>query len=132
MRKPADVLAAYGITPAEFAAKAQNPIFASAFREAKKFWSSDMNAPQRIRMKAAFLLEDSLLTLFNIIRQEGTGAQAKLDAIDQLTKISTVANVPKEGVAAEKHNITINIGPGIKPVVVSAETKDGRSTLTAQ
>jgi hypothetical protein len=89
-----------------------------------------MNIQQRIRLKAAFLLEDSLLTLFNIIRQDGIGIQAKLEAVEKLVKISTVANVPKEGAASEKHNITINIGGNAPPIKVVAETPSGTTELT--
>jgi hypothetical protein len=130
MRPPADVCAAYGVSATDLAAKAQNPLWSGAYREAQKLWKSDMNIQQRIRLKAAFLLEDSLLTLFNIIRQDGIGIQAKLEAVEKLVKISTVANVPKEGAASEKHNITINIGGNAPPIKVVAETPSGTTELT--
>lgn len=121
IRTPTKVLESYGLTLTDFKLKAQNAMFASAYREAERVWKSDMNIQTRIRLKAAFLLEDSLLTLFNIIRQEGIGVNAKLEAIEQLTKISTVANVPKENAQTEKHNITINIGDSKAPVSITAE-----------
>jgi hypothetical protein len=131
MRKPVDVLAAYGVTPAEFAAKAQNPIFAGAYREAEKVWKSDMNIKTRIQLKASFLLEDSLLSLFNIIRAEGVGITSKLAAIEQLTKISTVSVVPKNESGIEKHNIIINIGGDKPPIKITAENPSGTATLTS-
>jgi hypothetical protein len=121
LRPPKDVIESYGLTLQDFEAKKGNQLFVSAYREAERVWKSDMNIQQRIRLKAAFLLEDSLLSLFNIIRQEGIGVNAKLAAIEQLTKISTVANVPKENAATEKHNITINIGGGVAPVTATVE-----------
>jgi hypothetical protein len=89
-------------------------------------WKSDLNIKQRIQLKASFLLEDSLPTLFKIISQDGIGITAKLAAIEQLTKISTVSNVPKEAAATEKHNITINIGGGAPPIKVTAEMPSGQ------
>lgn len=131
LREPKDTLKIYGLEIGDLAVKAQNPLFSSAYREAERVWKSDMNIQTRIRLKAAFLLEDNLLTLHNIIRQDGIGVNAKLEALEQLTKISTVANVPKENAAMEKHNITINIGGGAPPIKITAETPHGSGTLTA-
>lgn len=130
MRPQAEILKQYGLSAGDLAVKAQNELFASAYREAQRVWKSDMNIQQRIRLKSAFLLEDSLATLFNIIRQEGVGVTAKLAAIEQLTKISTVANDPKKGEESEKHSITINIGGDRKPVVITAETPSGNGTVS--
>jgi hypothetical protein len=128
MRKPQEVLASYGLTTADLQAKARNGLFASAYREAEKIWKSDMNIAQRIRLKAAFLVEDGMLTIFNVIKQEGIGINAKLEAFEKLMKLSTVTNVPKEGATMEKHNITINIGGGAPPIKVVAETPSGTAT----
>ena len=130
IRPAAEVLKAHGITPTEFAAKAKNELFAGAYREAQKVWKSDMNIQQRIRLKSAFLLEDSLPNLHRIITAEGIGVNAKLEAIEKLIKISTVANVPKEGAQREMHNITINIGGDRPPIKVTAETSNERAVLT--
>jgi hypothetical protein len=130
MRPAAEILKQYGLSPGDLAVKAQNEMFAGAYREAERVWKSDMNIQQRIRLKAAFLLEDTLPSLFNIIKQDGIGVNAKLAAIEQLTKISTVANDPKKGEASEKHSITINIGGEKKPIQVVAETPSGTTTFT--
>ena len=132
IRPRGDVLASYGLTIQDLQAKAQNGLWAGAYREAERVWKSDMNIKTRIQLKASFLLEDSLLTLFNIIRQDGVSINSKLEAIEQLTKISTVTNVPKENGVTEKHNITINIGGEHKPITVTAEIPHvGTSILTA-
>lgn len=131
MRPRTKILESHGITIADLQAKAQNPLWAGAYRETERVWKSDMNIKQRIQLKASFLLEDSLPSLFNIIRQEGISINAKLAAIERLEKISTVSNVPKEAAQTEKHNITINIGGNTPPIKVTAETVSGTSTLTA-
>jgi hypothetical protein len=115
----------------QLAAKAHSPAWAAAYRETERLWKSDMNTQQRIRMKAAFLLEDSLLPLFNIIRNPEMGVTSKLAAIEQLTKISTVANVPKAEEAREQHKITILIGRDHPPLVVSSEPAHVGQTLDA-
>lgn len=128
IQKPEDVLRTYGISAAEFAAKAKNPIWAGAYREAERIWKSDMNIQTRVRMKAAFMLEDSLLPLFRIIQNTDMPVNARLAAIEQMTKISTVSNVPKEQGVGEKHNIVINIGGDRPPIKIVSEQGNERST----
>lgn len=124
IRLPAAVLAQYGLTQEDIARKMRNPAWMAHFRETQRTWNSDMNAQQRIRAKAAFLLEDTLPGLHRIASADQSPINAKLAAIEQLTKISTVAVVPKEhGASGEKHNITINIGDGKSPVVITQESK---------
>jgi hypothetical protein len=133
IRPRSAILGSYGLTVADIQAKAQNPLWAGAYRETERVWKSDMNAKTRIQLKAQFLLEDSLLTLFNIIKQDGVSINSKLEAIEQLTKISTVTVVPKENATMEKHNITINIGGDTKPITVVAEIPNvGTSVVSTQ
>lgn len=130
IRPKQEVLDQYKLTINDLAAKAHNPLWASAYRETEKLWKSDMNMAQRIRMKAAFLLEDSLIPLHRIIMADHMPVSAKLEAIKQLTSISTVANVPKESAAGEKHNIVINFG-GRPPLVVTAGKDNDGITIDA-
>jgi len=125
MRPAADILKNYGLSPGDLAVKAQNEMFAGAYREAQRLWKSDMNITQRIRLKAAFLLEDSLPTLFKVITEVGVSVNAKLAAIEQLQKIAIVPTDTKRGDSAEKHNITINIGGTVAPVNIIAEVPHG-------
>jgi hypothetical protein len=118
-----DVLAQYGLTEKNLAAKMLNPGFAGHYRATQAAWNSDMNAQERIRLKAAFILEDSLPDLGRIIKNSQTPVNAKLAAIESLTKISTVANVPKQADGGgEKHSITINIGAGKQPIIIEQDT----------
>lgn len=123
IRFQADVLKQYGITPEQFAQKLANPAFMAHWRETARLWNSDLNTTERIRAKAAFILEDSLPELGRIAKNAQTPVNAKIAAMEQLAKISTVSHVPKDvGHVAEKHSITINIGGGREPVTINAET----------
>lgn len=123
MQEQSKVIERYGITAEDLAAKVRNPAWAQAYAETKKVWNSDMNTAQRIRLKAAFLLEDSLPNLFAIIRDAKASVPNKLAAIEQLTRISTVNNVPKDSSGGgERHSITINIGKDRPPVTIVQET----------
>ena len=117
LRRPSEILAKYGLTQEDLVQRVNNPAWAEQYRETAKTWNADKNITQRIRLKASFLLEDSLVPLFNIIRDKAMPVAAKLEAIEKLTKISTVTNTAdKGGGTGERHSITINIGPGVQPV----------------
>lgn len=123
IRAPAAILSQYGVTKEDLVRKTRIPAWASMYRETKKNWEADLNIQQRIRLKASFLLEDSLVPLFNIIKDKNMPVNAKLEAIEKLTKISTITNIPKEGGGiAESHRIVINIGAGVTPTVISTAT----------
>jgi hypothetical protein len=127
LRPKADILARYGLTENDLVARARNPEWASRYRQMHSTWNSDQNLKERIRTKAAYLLEDSLVPLFRIIAGSGTHA-AKLQAIDQLTKISNVAHNPKdEAPQGGGSRITINIGGGKGPITVGHEDENGRT-----
>jgi hypothetical protein len=122
-----DILARYGLNEADLVARSRNPEWQSRYRQMSAVWNSDQNLKERIRTKAAYLLEDSLVPLFRIISGSGTHA-AKLQAIDQLMKISTVAHIPKdEPPAGGGSRITINIGGGKVPITVGHEDANGRT-----
>ena len=128
MRPAAEILKNYGLSPGDLAIKAQNELFTSAYREAQRLWKSDMNIQQRIRLKAAFLLEDSLPRLFQIVTSDNP-VNAKLSAIEQLQKIAIVQNENKKGDSMEKHNIIINIGPA-QPINIVAEVPHGKPAFS--
>lgn len=129
LRPAAAILGHYGLTREQLAAKARNPEWAARYRQIELQWNSDQNLRERIRAKAAFLLEDSLVPLMRIISGSASHS-SKLEAIEKLIKISTVAHVPKEHEQpAEQRRIILNIGAGVGPITVVSETKDERTAV---
>ena len=130
LRPAADTLSRYGLTQADLVAKARNPEWSNRYREQRALWNSDVNLRERIRAKAAYLLEDSLVPLFAIIAGKSTHS-AKLAAIEQLVKISTVAHVPKdEHPPGPGRQIAIHFG-GSQPreVIIATETENERTAI---
>jgi hypothetical protein len=85
----------YGMSMSDFKGKLKDPMFRMAIREAKALWKSDLNVKERIRLKAAFLVEDSILDIFAIIKNENMPAASKLEAFEKLMKTADMA--PKAG-----------------------------------
>lgn len=112
----AEVLGRHGLDARGLVKRSNNPMFRSAYQEAKRLWSSDLNVQERIKLKAAYMLEDSLPDLFKIIKDDSQPGAAKLEAIEKLGKLSQVM-VQKATGQGERHTIVINVGD-TKPVEI--------------
>lgn len=115
----AEVLKRYGYTISDLRDKMRDPMFRGALSEAKKLWNSDLNVKQRVALKAAFLVEDSLIDLLRMIKSPDMPPQAKLDAFKKLAEVSQLTQVNKNA-DVERHVIQINVG-GATPVTISQE-----------
>jgi hypothetical protein len=110
-----DLLTRYGMTAHEFRLKLKDPMFRVAIREAKSIWKSDLNVQQRIRIKASFLVEDSILDIFAIIKNESQPAAAKLEAFEKLLKTADMIPKAGKGDSATASAFKINIILGDQP-----------------
>lgn len=110
-----DILKRYDISPVDFKNKLKDPMFRTAIREAKSMWKSDLNVQQRIRVKAAMLVEDSLLDVFAIIKNENMPAASKLDAFEKLTKTADLTPKAGKGDGGGGSSFKINIHLGDSP-----------------
>jgi hypothetical protein len=118
-----DTLKRYGISPADFKNKLKDTMFRTAIREAKTLWKSDLNVQQRIKLKASFLVEDSLLDIFKLIKNENSAATAKLEAFEKLMRAGDL--VPRsggknDGALAAGFKININLGSPETGVTINA------------
>lgn len=114
-----DILTRYGITPAEFKKKLQDKMFRKAIAEAKAIWKSDLNVEQRIRLKASFLIEDSLLDIFAMIKSENSPLATKLEAFEKLMKTANLTPKTKgEGATTNGFKINIILGESASEKVV--------------
>lgn len=108
-----DILTRYGLTTGEFQTKLKDKLFRSAIREAKILWKSDINVEQRIKLKARFLVEDSLLDIFAIIKNENMAAAPKLEAFEKLMRAADVVPRARSGDGNNPgtgFKISINLG----------------------
>lgn len=113
-----DVLIRHGMTPADLKAKLNNPMFRSAYVEAKRLWSSDMNAQDRIKVKATMMVEDALIDVYRIIKDDTALSVSKLEAFEKLGKLAQVMG-QKPSAVGERHTIIINVGE--KPTKIEFE-----------
>lgn len=106
-----DVLARHSLTSKQLREKLKETRFQQMILEAKRVWSSDLSVRERIRVKSAVLVEDSLLQLYGIFQDSGVAVPARLEAFKSLAKVATVYEPEKNQQAAgERVSITFNIG----------------------
>ena len=126
------ILDRYSITAADLRAKLGNPQFRAMVKDFKAVWNSDLSTKERIRVKSQVLVEDGLLDLHGIFKDDSISATARIDAFKTLSRVATTDAPDKEGAAAgERVQISINI-PGVeKPVTYEAEvTPHAREEIT--
>lgn len=131
MSEVSEILKRFDMTEEELRERLQNDSFKQLVRETKSVWNSDLNVKERVRLKSALLLEDSLLSIFKLIHDDKAGAGSKMNAFNSLARIASVEE-PKEakGGGAGKFTLNITVPGGEKPVVIEGESgkeddKDG-------
>lgn len=115
IQSPAEVLDRYGVDHEVFKEViARQPRFVAAFKEAKQFWHSDANAKERIQVKAAAMLEDSLLELHRLFHDAAKNPTARLEALKSMMKLARMdaGEARVEGGAAVGRSVHVHINLG--------------------
>ena len=121
-----DVLARYGMTEEELRTLLATPGFQALLKETRGAWQSDLNAKERVKLKAALLVEDSLMSIFRVVGDKNASMTARLDAFKSLAKIASVDEPEKkEGGGAGRFVLNINVPGGPAPVVIEGAAEKG-------
>lgn len=89
-----------------------DPHFRTLFQEAKVLWEKSSNVKERTRLKAALLLEDSVLPLFSIIHNVDLSPGARIDAFAKLMAVADMQPSRDGGSAATGEGFKLNITIG--------------------
>lgn len=112
IRPVPEILERYSLDAAELAALMKNPAFQALFAEAKARWTSDLSAPDRVRLKAAIISEDVLPVVHKMILQHETPAGARVDAFKTINRLAQLDTPEKGGGGDGRFVININLGDG--------------------
>lgn len=122
IRPIAELLIHYNLSRVELAAKLKESMFRDMVKQAKTLWHSDLNIKERIRLKSQVLVEDSLLSIFQIIHDANNAIPAKLDAFKQLSRVAEVdAPDHKQGATGDRFTVQINLGDTIAPIIIDTQ-----------
>lgn len=98
LRPRKDIAAAYGYTEAQLVARVRSDKgFRSVLRNTKEVWESDSNARERVRQKAALLVEDGLLDIYGILTDTQVTPNVRVQSFETLAKVADVATPTKDG-----------------------------------
>jgi hypothetical protein len=112
IKEPATILAAYGLTTAQYERIKAIPFFTRALELATIEWTSALKTPDRLRIEAAATLEDALPAIGVRMKNPMELLTAVVEAGKLFSKIAGVgeAAAPGTGAPGEKFVININLG----------------------
>lgn len=119
-----DLLKRYELTKQELQVKLKDAGFRRQVRDAKRVWNSDLSVKERIRLKSQVLIEDSILAVYNILHDNDTAPQSRLEAFKQLARVADVDQPEKQGAdAGSRFSITLQFGdPSQRPLAIEGKS----------
>tara|TARA_R110002167_G_scaffold6249_9_gene28571 strand:- start:10590 stop:10913 length:324 start_codon:yes stop_codon:yes gene_type:complete len=96
------------------------PAFSNIVDNAREIWSSDMNVKERIRTKAALLVEGSLLDMYGLVSDPGVNGAVRNASFVNLAKVAEVDGSGRgSGGDGNGFKLIINL-PSQDPITVQA------------
>ncbi len=126
IRPVAELLVHYNISRLALAKKLKEPMFRDMVKQANTLWHSDLSIKERIRLKSQVLVEDSLLSIFQIVHDANNAVPAKLDAFKQLSRVAEV-DAPERGKGdtGSRFTVQINLGDSAPPIIIESQPESG-------
>lgn len=116
-----DILRRFKLTRDQLKLMLKDHQFKQMIVQFKREWHDAANAKERIRLKAALMVEENLLMLDQIFNDLELNPQARLDAFKQMVTLADVAPKADAAQTGPKFNLTLNLGNDSKPVTIDAE-----------
>lgn len=130
LRDVASVKSHYEISDAQWETLKANPTFRNMMREALEQFGGDLNAKNRITLKAEIALEDTLVVLAEIAYDKKAQSASRIDAVKTLAQLSGRNNkVAEGGGGSAGFALNIVIG-GNQPVTIEGKTTNAPIELT--
>lgn len=104
-----DILKRFGKTSAQLKQLLRDPHFRGMVKQFKRDWNEASNAQERIRLKAALMVEENLLQLHTLFNTQDLSPVARMDAFKQMVQLADVAP-KKDETAGPKFHLTLNLG----------------------
>lgn len=118
MFPPATVFANHGVNQVRARQLMADSQFVAMVREYRRLWRSPLNATDRVRLKSAVAVEDSLAHLYALFHDDTLTPSARLDAFKQLVALSDMSPKPQQTQVGERFHLTINL-----PAAANAQPK---------
>ncbi len=86
IRPVSELLVYYNLTRSALVLKLREPMFRDMVKQANTLWHSDLSIKERIRLKSQVLVEDSLLSIFQIIHDANNAIPASITTLNSVTR----------------------------------------------
>lgn len=116
------ILEQYSITSERWDELQRNSKFQILLQSECEAWGTALNTHERVKLKAAAMLEEWLPELNNRLHDIDEALPAKIEGGKMLTRIAGMG-LPGtvEGAAAERFTVTINLGPAVQPITIEKD-----------
>lgn len=129
LSEPEDIRKRYGLTIAQWNKLKSNPMFKGMVLDALKTFRGPLAAGARITKKAEIMLEDSMVDLYTIIKNDQTPSDSRIKAINQLAELAGrgkgVAGADPNAPKVAGFTLNINVGDG-KNVTIQGSPNAGQ------
>lgn len=111
-----DILKNHNIQPIEFDAIKHSPHFTSILKAEVEAWSNATNTPERVRLKAASMVEEYLPELYSRLNDRDEKLADKIKGLEVVSRLAEIGNSNKNnpGDISDRVTITINLGNASK------------------
>lgn len=112
------VIRRYGLDLREYEELAKSRQFRAMLAEAGKEWDKASNTKERVRLKSAYIIEQSLERMYSELTNDAHPLSSRADLFGRIARIAELGNPAPATVAnAEAFSITINLGAE-KPITI--------------
>lgn len=125
---PNEVCKRHNLTTAELKQLLKDPQFRHQYREYKSKWNAPMSTLERIRLKSAVAVEDSIAALHAMFHNSNMLPSARIDAFKQLVVLSETAPKAKDSNAGGAFQLTIQLADGSQPQSLVIDHDDAQSS----
>jgi hypothetical protein len=113
----------YGISEAQWSILRKAPIFRQMLREAIERLAGDMNASNRIKLKADVMLEDNLKVLDEIANDRDAQSMARIKAIEVSAQLAGKGPAQTKEQGPGQGTFSLNIVIGDREIKVEGDQK---------
>lgn len=105
-----DVLKHLSVSAVQWDRIQRNPHFQSILQEAVADWQSAKNTQERIKLKAAAMVEEWLVEAHRLSHDPAQPLSGKVELMKLIKSLTALGNFGAEGGGGEKFTVTINLG----------------------
>lgn len=116
------ILKQHGISPEKWEELQRNGKFQILLTSESEAWGTALNTHERVKLKAAAMLEEWLPELNNRLHDPDEALPAKIEGGKMIAKIAGMgAPGQVEGAGPERFTVTINLGPQVAPIQIEKD-----------